>query len=147
MKFFIYSRKSVYTGKGESIENQIEMCKQYIHTKFSDVSDADIVIYEDEGFSAKNTDRPQFQQMLRDIKLKKPDFVVCYRLDRISRNVSDFSSLIEDLNARDISFVCIKEEFDTSKPMGKAMMYIASVFAQLERETISNLFKKKQLRA
>ena len=135
--FFIYSRKSVYTGKGESIENQIEMCKQYIHSKFSDVSDSDIIIYEDEGFSAKNTDRPQFQQMLVDIKNKKPDFVVCYRLDRISRNVSDFSSLIEELNDRSISFVCIKEEFDTSKPMGKAMMYIASVFAQLERETIA----------
>ncbi len=145
MKFFIYSRKSVYTGKGESIENQIEMCKQYIHTKFSDVSDADIVIYEDEGFSAKNTDRPQFQQMLRDIKLKKPDFVVCYRLDRISRNVSDFSALIEDLNERNISFVCIKEEFDTSKPMGKAMMYIASVFAQLERETIAERVRDNML--
>ncbi len=145
MTFFIYSRKSVYTGKGESIENQIEMCKQYIHNKFSDVSDTDITIYEDEGFSAKNTDRPQFQQMLRDIKLKKPDFVVCYRLDRISRNVSDFSTLIEDLNDRDISFVCIKEEFDTSKPMGKAMMYIASVFAQLERETIAERVRDNML--
>lgn len=145
MRFFIYSRKSVYTGKGESIENQIEMCKQYIHTKFSDIADNDITIYEDEGFSAKNTDRPQFQQMLRDIKLKKPDFVVCYRLDRISRNVSDFSSLIEDLNDRSISFVCIKEEFDTSKPMGKAMMYIASVFAQLERETIAERVRDNML--
>ena len=145
MQFFIYSRKSVYTGKGESIENQIEMCKQYIHSKFSDLSDADITVYEDEGFSAQNTDRPQFQQMLRDIKLKKPDFVVCYRLDRVSRNVSDFSSLIEDLNDRDISFVCIKEEFDTSKPMGKAMMYIASVFAQLERETIAERVRDNML--
>lgn len=137
MKFFIYSRKSVYTGKGESIDNQIEMCKQYIHTKFTDVSDDDISVFEDEGFSAKNTERPQFQQMLRDIKLKKPNFIVCYRLDRISRNVSDFSSLIEELNNSSISFICIKEEFDTSKPMGKAMMFIASVFAQLERETIA----------
>ena len=145
MQFFIYSRKSVYTGKGESIENQIEMCKQYIHSKFSDLSDADITVYEDEGFSAQNTDRPQFQQMLRDIKLKKPDFVVCYRLDRVSRNVSDFSSLIEDLNDRDISFVCIKEEFDTSKPMGKAMMYSASVFAQLERETIAERVRDNML--
>ncbi|HIW74687.1 MAG TPA: recombinase family protein [Firmicutes bacterium] len=145
MQFFIYSRKSVYTGKGESIENQIEMCRQYIHNKFSDVTDADITVYEDEGFSAKNTDRPQFQQMLRDIQLKKPDFVVCYRLDRISRNVSDFSALIEDLNERDISFVCIKEEFDTSKPMGKAMMYMASVFAQLERETIAERVRDNML--
>lgn len=145
MTFFIYSRKSVYTGKGESIENQIGMCKQYIHTKFPDVNDRSIIIYEDEGFSAKNTDRPQFQQMLRDIKTKKPDYIVCYRLDRISRNVSDFSTLIEDLNDRSISFVCIKEEFDTSKPMGKAMMYIASVFAQLERETIAERVRDNML--
>ena len=145
MHFFIYGRKSVYTGKGESIENQLEMCKQYIQNKFSDQSERDITVYEDEGFSAKNTDRPQFQQMLRDMKRQKPDYLVCYRLDRISRNVSDFSALIEELNDRNISFVCIKEEFDTSKPMGKAMMYIASVFAQLERETIAERVRDNML--
>lgn len=145
MKFYIYSRKSVYTGRGESIENQIEMCKKYIYDEFSDISDKNITIYEDEGFSAKNTDRPQFQQMLCDIKSKKPDYIVCYRLDRISRNVSDFSSLIENLNDLGISFVCIKERFDTSNPMGKAMMYIASVFAQLERETIAERVRDNML--
>lgn len=51
--FFIYARKSVFTGKGESIENQIEMCIAYIRSKFPDVKDPDIVIYKDEGFSAK----------------------------------------------------------------------------------------------
>lgn len=145
MKFFIYSRKSVYTGRGESVENQVEMCRQYIRAKYPDVSDADLTIYEDEGFSAKDMDRPRFQQMLRDIRLEKPDFIVCYRLDRISRNVSDFSALIEELNRRSISFLCIKEEFDTSKPMGKAMMYIASVFAQLERETIAERVRDNML--
>lgn len=143
--FFIYARKSLYTGKGESIDNQVEMCTEYIRNKFSDVKDSDIVIYTDEGFSAKNTDRPQFQKMLTDIKNRKPDYVVCYRLDRISRNVSDFSTLIEDLNQREVSFVCIKEEFDTSKPMGKAMMYIASVFAQLERETLAERVRDNML--
>jgi site-specific DNA recombinase len=121
------------------------MCKQYIFTKFDGALDADITVYEDEGFSAKNTDRPQFKRLISDIKRKKFDFVVCYRLDRISRNVSDFSALIEDLNDRAISFVCIKEEFDTSKPMGKAMMYIASVFAQLERETIAERVRDNML--
>lgn len=145
MLFFIYSRKSVYTGKGESVENQIEMCRQYITSKFPEAEAENIVVYEDEGFSAKNTDRPQFQQMLRDIRIKKPNYIVCYRLDRISRNVSDFSTLIEDLNGRSISFICIKEEFDTSKPMGKAMMYIASVFAQLERETIAERVRDNML--
>lgn len=145
MEFFIYSRKSVYTGKGESVENQVEMCRQYISAKFPDVSGHKLTVYEDEGFSGKNTERPQFQRMLRDMKLNKPDFIVCYRLDRVSRNVSDFSSLIEELNERCISFVCIKEEFDTSKPMGKAMMYIASVFAQLERETIAERVRDNML--
>lgn len=137
MRIAIYSRKSVYTGKGESIENQIEMCKQYIYSKINGATENDITVYEDEGFSAKNLERPQFQKMLKDIKQMHFDYIVCYRLDRISRNVSDFATLIEDLNDRSISFICIKEEFDTSKPMGKAMMYIASVFAQLERETIA----------
>lgn len=145
LNIFIYSRKSVYTGKGESVENQVEMCKSYISEKLLIDSKAEISIYEDEGFSAKNTNRPQFQQMLRDIKQMKPQYVVCYRLDRISRNVSDFSSLIEELNHHNISFICIREEFDTSKPMGKAMMYIASVFAQLERETIAERVRDNML--
>jgi site-specific DNA recombinase len=121
------------------------MCKNYISDKLLKDDQAEISIYEDEGFSAKNTNRPQFQQMLRDIKRIKPQYVVCYRLDRISRNVSDFSSLIEELNHHNISFVCIREEFDTSKPMGKAMMYIASVFAQLERETIAERVRDNML--
>lgn len=75
--------------------------------------------------------------MLGDFGKNPPDFLVCYRLDRISRNVGDFASLIEFLNQKHINFLCIREEFDTSKPMGKAMLYIASVFAQLERETIA----------
>lgn len=137
MKVAIYSRKSVYTGKGKSIENQIEMCKQYIFSKIDGITEDDITIYEDEGFSAKNTERPQFQKMLTELKQKRYEYVVCYRLDRISRNISDFAALIEELNNLGISFICIKEEFDTSKPMGKAMMYIASVFSQLERETLA----------
>ena len=146
-KYFIYSRKSVFTGKGESVENQAEMCRQYILSKLSggSASDADIAVYEDEGFSAKNTDRPRFRMMLDDLRKNKPDYLVCYRLDRISRSVSDFSALIEELNSRGISFVCIKEEFDTSKPMGKAMMYVASVFAQLERETIAERVRDNML--
>lgn len=60
-----------------------------------------------------------------------------YRLDRISRNIGDFAKLIEDLGDRHIDFISIREQFDTSSPMGRAMMYIASVFSHLERETIA----------
>ena len=65
------------------------------------------------------------------------DYIVVYRLDRISRNVGDFATLIEELNGMNTAFICIKEQFDTSTPMGRAMMNIAAVFAQLERETIA----------
>ncbi len=145
MHFYIYSRKSVYTGKGESIENQIELCRSYIAAKYPPDPCQRIEIYEDEGYSAKDTARPQFQKMLRDMTIDTPDFIVCYRLDRISRSVSDFSSFIEKLNRLQIAFLCIKEEFDTSRPMGKAMMYIASVFSQLERETIAERVRDNML--
>lgn len=135
MKAAIYSRKSKFTSKGESIENQIEMCKEYCNKNFDE--EIEFIIYEDEGFSGGNIDRPQFQKMIKDAKNEKFDALVCYRLDRVSRNVADFSSTLELLQQHDISFISIKEQFDTSTPMGKAMVYIASVFAQLERETIA----------
>ena len=133
MKAAIYSRKSKFTGKGESIENQIDMCKKYAN----DNNYTETFIYEDEGFSGKNTNRPEFKQMMKDAKSHKFDAIICYRLDRISRNVSDFSSLIDELKLLNIDFISIREQFDTTSPMGTAMMFISSVFAQLERETIA----------
>ncbi len=141
MVFGIYCRKSVLTDKGESVENQLEMCREYIRNRFGDNNK--IIIYEDEGYSGKNTARPMFRKMTEDIK--KLDYVVCYRLDRLSRSVSDFSALVEMMNRNKTGFICIKEEFDTSKPMGKAMMYIASVFSQLERETIGERVRDNML--
>ena len=133
----IYSRKSKYTGKGESIGNQIELCKEYIRAHYGDDALDHLVVYEDEGFSGGNLNRPDFKRMMAAAKERKFKAIIVYRLDRISRNISDFSSLIEELARLDIAFVSIKEQFDTGSPMGRAMMYIASVFSQLERETIA----------
>jgi site-specific DNA recombinase len=140
MKAAIYSRKSKYTGKGESVENQIQLCREYA-VKYLNISESDLLIYEDEGFSGRNTKRPQFTKMMNDARLKKFDVLICYRLDRISRNVSDFSQLIKDLKKYGVDFISIREQFDTTTPMGRAMMYIASVFSQLERETIAERIK------
>jgi DNA invertase Pin-like site-specific DNA recombinase len=139
----IYSRKSKFTGKGDSIENQIEMCKDYIEKNIG--TNTEITVYEDEGFSGGNLDRPKFKKLMSDIKNKKNDILICYRLDRISRNVADFSSTLELLQANNCDFISIKEQFDTSTPMGRAMIYIASVFAQLERETIAERVKDNML--
>ena len=136
-QFVIYSRKSKFTGKGESIENQIEMCRQYIATHYSQEEADAALVYEDEGFSGGTLERPKFKKMMSDSQKIKFAAIVVYRLDRISRNIGDFAKLIEDLADREIGFISIREQFDTSSPMGRAMMYIASVFSQLERETIA----------
>lgn len=141
MRFAIYSRKSKFTGKGESIGNQIEMCQEYIKLHFGDVPSSDIFVFEDEGYSGKTLNRPQFKLLMEAESLNPFDYIVVYRLDRVSRNVGDFANLIEKLNGYNTSFICIKEQFDTSTPMGRAMMNIAAVFAQLERETIAERIK------
>lgn len=133
----IYSRKSKFTGKGESIGNQVELCKEYVRVHYGDAAADQVIVYEDEGFSGGNLNRPDFKKMMDAAKKRKFKAIIVYRLDRISRNISDFASLIEELARLNISFVSIKEQFDTSTPMGRAMMYIASVFSQLERETIA----------
>lgn len=139
----IYSRKSKFTKKGESIENQISLCKEYAKTK--DIITPDDYIYEDEGLSGGNINRPDFQKMMKAARSKKFDVIICYRLDRISRNVGDFSNLITELQGLGIEFISIREQFDTSTPMGRAMMNIAAVFAQLERETIAERVRDNML--
>ncbi|ANU54651.1 recombinase family protein [Acutalibacter muris] len=133
----IYSRKSKFTGKGESTANQIDLCREYIALHSGKEAARTALIFEDEGFSGGNLNRPAFQQMLSAARNHEISSIVVYRLDRISRNISDFSTLIEELSRLNVAFISIREQFDTGSPMGRAMMYIASVFSQLERETIA----------
>ncbi|MDR3596673.1 recombinase family protein, partial [Clostridium sp.] len=142
LKIAIYSRKSKYIVGSESIENQIQMCKDYAASKYTNEK-LEFDIYEDEGFSGGNINRPKFQELIKTIK--KYDVLICYRLDRISRNVADFSSTLDLLQANNCDFVSIREQFDTSSPMGRAMIYIASVFAQLERETIAERIRDNMM--
>ena len=133
----IYSRKSKFTGKGESIGNQVELCREYIRTHYGGSAAENAAVYEDEGFSGGNLNRPGYKAMMKAAHEHQISAIVVYRLDRISRNISDFSNLIGELSRLDVDFVSIREQFDTGTPMGRAMMYITSVFSQLERETIA----------
>lgn len=126
----IYARQSIEKKDSISIESQIEYAKREI---FSD----DFKIYQDSGYSGKNTNRPAFHQMMEDIHNGTVEKVVVYRLDRISRSILDFADFINILEAQQVPFVSATEKFDTSTPMGRAMLYIVVVFAQLERETIA----------
>lgn len=137
----IYSRKSKQTGVGDSIEQQITVCNDYLKR----INIEEHLIYKDEGFSGKSTDRPMYKKMLNDAHSNKFSVVICYRLDRISRNVADFSNLITELESLGIAFISVNERFDTTTPMGRAMMYISSVFSQLERENIGERVRDNML--
>ncbi len=145
MLIAIYSRKSKWTGKGDSIENQLTMCKEYIAMFVEGSEKAEIIEYEDEGFSGKNTKRPQFRKMMQDMKERHFDYLVCYKLDRLGRNLADLANLMEDLNRRSTSFISIKEKFDTTTPIGKAMLYFSGVLAQMEREQIAERVKDNMI--
>lgn len=125
----IYARKSVYREDSISIESQIEMCR-------FEARGENVVTYQDNGFSGKNIDRPDFQRMMSDIKANKISKVIVYRLDRISRSILDFAEMMNEFQNHEVDFVSATERFDTSSPMGRAMLNICIVFAQLERETI-----------
>ena len=91
MEFAIYSRKSKQTGKGASIQYQIDCCKEYIINHFG--KEHNIHIFCRRRNFCKNRERYQFQNMMLLAQQKKLDYIVCYRLDRISRNVGDFCNI------------------------------------------------------
>ena len=125
----IYGRQSVDRKDSISIESQIEFCKY-------ELRGGNFRQYTDKGYSGKNTDRPKFQELMADIKRGLIKRVVVYKLDRISRSILDFATMMETFQAYNVEFVSSTEKFDTSTPMGRAMLNICIVFAQLERETI-----------
>lgn len=141
----IYSRKSKFTGKGESIENQIECCRRQLHLLYGSLENVKIKVFEDEGYSGGNTKRPQFQNLMEACEGKEIGTIICYRLDRISRNTSDFVRLIEELEKLDVAFISVKESFDTRTSMGRTMMFLCSVFAQFERDTIAERIRDNMM--
>lgn len=125
----IYGRQSVDRVDSISIESQIEYC-QY------ETRGGKYKTFTDKGYSGKNVDRPQFQTMMEAIRRGEVSRVIVYKLDRISRSILDFATMMAEFQEYGVEFVSCTEKFDTSTPMGRAMLNICIVFAQLERETI-----------
>lgn len=94
----------------------------------------DVEIFEDAGYSAKNTDRPKYQEMMKRIRSGEFTHLLVWKIDRISRNLKDFSEMYEELKECKVTFVSKNEQFDTSTAMGEAMLKIILVFAELERK-------------
>lgn len=132
MKTGIYARQSIEKQDSVSIEAQIEKCELICKLNNWDCS-----IYKDVGYSGSNMDRPGFEKLIKDIEQGKITKVIAYRLDRISRSISDFANLLTLFEKHNVQFMSATENFDTSSPIGRAMVYIVMVFAQLERETLT----------
>lgn len=142
LRIACYSRKSIYSDKSDSTDVQYKIAEEYCKCHYDDYI---ITKYEDEGYTGANTNRPDYNRLVANVKYQQIDVVICYKIDRISRNVSDFSNFFSILTDNNVEFVSIKEQIDTSSPLGRAMMYICSVFAQMERETIAERVKDNML--
>lgn len=129
----IYARQSIDKKESLSIDGQIELCQKY--------AGEDAKVYRDKGYSGKNVKRPAFTELMEAVKNGEIQKIYVYRLDRFSRSIADFSRLWEILQQYGVEFQSVTEQFDTSSPMGRAMLNIVLVFAQLERETIAQRVK------
>ena len=131
----IYVRQSIERDESKSIEAQIEKCK----TKCKKPDEARI--YIDEGYSGKNTNRPGLQNLIYDIEKGIIEKTVIYKIDRLSRKIVDFYSIWGIMEEHKCDIVAVNDICDTTQPLGKEMMGILAIFAEIERENISSRIK------
>ena len=142
----IYTRKSTSEGLDQdftSLDAQREAGENYIK---SQQQEGWVVLnerYDDGGFTGANIDRPALQELLSDIKEKKIDCVVVYKVDRLSRSLLDFSQLLEFFDKNGVAFVSVTQQFNTNTSMGRLTLNILLSFAQFEREIISERTRDK----
>lgn len=151
----IYARQSLDKKDSMSIEGQIELCKEEFksreakrklkktQTEIQNEIQKKIQYkeYADKGYSGKNTERPSLNELFEDIKEDKIECVVVYKLDRFSRNITDFFKMYEVMQEHNCDFISVTDDFDTDTSAGRAMMTILIAFAQMERENIQQRVK------
>src|SRR5215472_1018938 len=99
--------------------------------------------YDDGGFSGGNTDRPALQRLLEDVRARKIDVIVVYKVDRLTRSLADFAKLVELFDDHDVSFVSVTQQFNTTTSMGRLTLNVLLSFAQFEREVTSERIRDK----
>ncbi len=142
----IYTRKSTDEGKEQdftSLDAQRESAESYIASQKQRGWITLETQYNDYGFTGANMDRPALKQLIADIKEKKLDCVVVYKVDRLSRALIDFSRLLTLFDENDVTFVSVTQHFNTDSSMGRLTLNILLSFAQFERELISERITDK----
>lgn len=131
MAIAIYVRQSIEKDNSISCQTQIEHCKAKLTPKDKNEK---IIVFKDEGFTGANTNRDDFQKMMRKVEQGKISKIIVYKLDRISRSLMDYSKMLKIFKEHAVSFVSAEESIDTSNPLGEAMSKIVMIFAEMERE-------------
>jgi DNA invertase Pin-like site-specific DNA recombinase len=146
MRCAIYTRVSTEAGLDQefnSLDAQYDAASAYIrsqaHARWSLVRTR----YDDGGFSGGSTDRPALQRLLADVKARKVQVIVVYKVDRLTRSLADFAKLVELFDAHGVSFVSVTQQFNTTTSMGRLTLNVLLSFAQFEREVTAERIRDK----
>ena len=142
----IYTRKSSEEGLEQdfnSLDAQREACEAFIASQKHEGWTILPEMYDDGGFSGATIERPAFQRLLVDVSDGKIDVVVVYKVDRLTRSLSDFAKIVEIFDRRNVSFVSVTQQFNTTTSMGRLTLNILLSFAQFEREVTGERIRDK----
>lgn len=142
----IYTRKSSEEGLEQgfnSLDAQREACEAFIASQQHEGWKLVPTFYDDGGYSGGNMDRPALKQLLQDIDQKKINVVVVYKVDRLTRSLADFAKIVEQFDAKGISFVSVTQQFNTTSSMGRLTLNVLLSFAQFEREVTGERIRDK----
>src|SRR5438045_5206726 len=135
----VYTRKSSEEGLEQefnSLHAQREACEAFINSQRHEGWVCLPQAYDDGGFSGATMDRPALQQLLADLAAGRIDTVVVYKIDRLTRSLTDFAKIVEILDTRGASFVSVTQQFNTTTSMGRLTLNVLLSFATFEREAI-----------
>src|ERR1700744_961297 len=142
----IYTRVSTEYGLDQevnSLDAQYDAASAYIKSQAHAGCTLIRSRYDDGGYSGGSTDRPDLQRLLDDIRARKLDVIVVYKVDRLSRSLADFAKLVELFDAQGVSFVSVTQQFNTTTSMGRLTLNVLLSFAQFEREVTSERIRDK----
>src|ERR1700741_2200804 len=142
----IYTRKSSEEGLEQefnSLQAQCEACEAFIRSQCHEGWILARTRYDDGGFSGGSMERPALQRLLEDIRARKIDVVVVYKVDRLTRLLADFAKIVEIFDAQGVSFVSVTQAFNTTSSMGRLTLNVLLSFAQFEREVTGERIRDK----
>jgi DNA invertase Pin-like site-specific DNA recombinase len=142
----IYTRKSSEEGLEQefnSLDAQREACEAYVRSQRHEGWTALATRYDDGGISGGTLERPALQRLLADVRAGRLDLVVVYKVDRLTRSLSDFAKIVEIFDAAGVSFVSVTQQFNTTTSMGRLTLNMLLSFAQFEREVTGERIRDK----